>query len=471
MHRTLKALGVVSLAVGSLLALVLVAGAQDKADSRDSAPGVAVAEDSPSPAVKTPDATQPAGAGAPSAEAPVADKKPDAPPAVDVKPDAKPASPTVPPAEPAAETRPAAETEKAAEKPESAPAAQPMEPAKPQETPEPAPVARPPLSKDMTELRDNVRATLNAYRGKPLNTRDFTSGEVLLSCLAFGCQTTLLDAQSNANISAVGGLCWNYTCGGYQLLTTSEEGYLARVGYGLQSQPGQLMAVLAMARVSAMYELQVGQYRGNVANLVEFEKLECRKNTPMPMRLIGLSHYVDKDQTWKNRLGEEWSVAKLVESELARPIDAGTADFTDRLLALSYTLDRRAHRKQPVEGPFDQAAQYVAQCQQHTMSLQNSDGTWHPRFFALRGASRDSMGTLFATGRILEWLAVSLPDEQLSDPHVLLSVQYILKALGSQPPRWGATPYTARNMEAWMHALHALAVYDQRVFQPYDVAK
>ncbi len=71
---------------------------------------------------------------------------------------------------------------RAADDPAS-PAAQDTKPGK---SAPPAADASPALSKEMSALRDQLRAVLAAYAQAPLNTRDNTPGEILDACLALG---------------------------------------------------------------------------------------------------------------------------------------------------------------------------------------------------------------------------------------------------------------------------------------------
>ena len=57
---------------------------------------------------------------------------------------------------------------------------------------------------------------------------------------------------------------------------------------------------------------------------------------------------------------------------------------------------------------------------------------------------------------MLEWLVYSLPEEQLRDPRVVKSVEFIATLLDDQPNAdWSVGPLG--------HALHALAIYDKRI--------
>jgi hypothetical protein len=169
------------------------------------------------------------------------------------------------------------------------------------------------LSKEAVALRDRIRRTLALYFHQPVNTADNTPAEILAFCLAYGCDTEVRYGSSAGQAaSGVGCLCWNYPCAGYQLLTLQDQRPVARMGYGLQAYPSQLLGVLAMSAVPAKYQVRIGSFQGTVADLVAAEQLDCRSGADLSHKLIGMAFYVPEDQTWKNRLGETWSVERLL---------------------------------------------------------------------------------------------------------------------------------------------------------------
>jgi hypothetical protein len=121
-----------------------------------------------------------------------------------------------------------------------------------------------------------------------------------------------------------------------------------------------------------------------------------------------------------------------------------------------------------VDGHYQRADRYVAEFQQYAFDLQNSDGSWNPNFFAARGPGRDASGMLRSSGHILEWLVFCLPDSKLEDPRVVKSVGYVAGLLAEPYSRWNAAASTPREIDSVMHALHALRIYDRRVFKTYE---
>jgi hypothetical protein len=308
----------------------------------------------------------------------------------------------------------------------------------------PAADARPALSKEMSALRDQLRAVLAAYAQAPLNTRDNTPGEILDACLALGLGAQVFDVASNQKINAIGCLCWNYAADGARILTTNQTGILARTGYGLQSRPAELLAMFALNHLDAAYEMRAGRFQGTIADLIKTEQSACCRDADQSLRLVGLSFYLPEETAWKNAAGETWSLSRLVKEELNRDVDRSDRDATDRLLGLTFAVQRRTKKGQPIDGVYRQVQDLVNEFQPFALGLENADGSWNARFFELRGASRDAFGALRATAFIDEWLILSLAEDRLEDPGVVRSVSYLTSNLNAESSRWGRYAMSTR---------------------------
>lgn len=325
---------------------------------------------------------------------------------------------------------------------------------------------KPELPPEIANLRDRVRYTLAAYSKQPLNTRDFTPGEILLGCLPFGCQTEVYhDGQS---INGITCLCWNYPCAGYELLLDCDGHIGARVGYGFQSYPGQMLAMLARAKVPADYPLRSGKLVRNVADLVECEKLACRSGSGQSLRLAGLAHYLKKGATWKNSLDQDWSIDRLVDDELRLAPSAAAAGGMLRLAGLSVAVARHAPPKPVPDSPMARALSFLTEYQRYAFRFQSSDGSWPASIVDPSGKSNDQLGQLRASGYITSWLTLSLPTAELTKPEMIHAIDYLSQSLGSQQARWSFESVHRAGLEGLMQALNALAIYDQRAFKPFD---
>jgi hypothetical protein len=343
-------------------------------------------------------------------------------------------------------------------------------PEKPSSETPPSP--KPVLSPEMAALRDRVRTVTAQHFQDPLNTNDNTPSQILKFCLAFGCDTEIRYGNSaGSGMSGIGALCYNYPCAGYRLLTLDDGKAVARVGYGLQDAPGELIAMLAQSAVPESYEIRIGNWRGKVTTLVETEKLSCVPGGDLSQKLIGLSHYLPDGATWKNARSDAWSLERIVREELNRSPASDSGDATNHLMGLACALERHTRAGRPIEGQYDRAQKFLAEYQTFAFSLQNSDGSWNPGFFASKGTSRDVSGSLRATGRILEWLVASLPADRLQDRQVVLSARFVTALLESSYAQVNVAYASPREIDGLMHALHALKLYDRRVFKPAEPAK
>jgi hypothetical protein len=325
------------------------------------------------------------------------------------------------------------------------------------------------LSPEMAALRKGVRKALAVMQSQPFNTRDNTPGEIAHFCLVSGCDAEIgHGGPTGKKVNALGCLCWDFPCAGLRLLRAGDGRFMARIGYGLQSHPAEFLALLAQSAVPDDYEVRVGELSGTVADLVEYEKLHCRSGRDLSFALIGLMHYLKHDEAWKDDLGEDWSVERMIREELTRSSTLSGSELTHCLMGLSYAVDRRTKRELPLEGPFRSAQEYVDKFQKHALECQNPDGSWHPSFFDRQGTSTDVMGVVRSTGHILRWLVFSLPEDQLDDARVVRSITYVASLLGNQRSSWNVAAMSPRDIDAVMHAAHALAVYDRRVFKPVD---
>jgi len=336
------------------------------------------------------------------------------------------------------------------------------------ETPEPpAAEPKPPLTPAMAAVRDRLRRTTTSFYRRLPTSGTNTATDLMHYCLAFGCdsQVAMGTSSSAKKLNGITHLCWNYPSGGFEPLALSNGRIAAKLGYGVQHTPAQLLAVLAMSRVQLDYPARVGEHVATVAELVEHEKLSCRTGDDHSLKLIGLSYYVD-ESTWTNRQGEEWSIERMVGEELDKPMPAADARGTSRLMGLSQAVAQRVSRGLPVEGQLERARKFVADYQDYALTLQNSDGGWGPYFLAAKATSHDQATQLRSTGHVLEWLVMSLPEEQLEDARIVRSVEYVGRLLGSSRYRNGVHALSTREIESVMHALHALMVYDQRYLAP-----
>ncbi|MEC7696248.1 MAG: hypothetical protein VYA11_04050 [Planctomycetota bacterium] len=315
-----------------------------------------------------------------------------------------------------------------------------------------------PLSPELIALRSKLGRVIKMYREQEISVREKSAWSVMHSFIGYGVEKKVrIDHQGN-RASAIGWICFNNPCRGVRLFYLKNGEIYGRLGPGNQGHEGQFLAMLAQSRVHADYPMKVEGRDFTVLDLVEREKRSCRPKTELTFKLIGLSHYLESDETWKDDRGSDWNIPRLLKEEMQQPIIGAACGGTHRLFGLSYAINRRIHKGKPVDGQYRRAEVYIKDYQKYTFKMQNPDGSFSTRFFSGRGAANDLDRRLLTTGHISEWLAFSLSKKELTDPRMVHAMDYLAGLLlRGKYPGWKVGPLG--------HALHAVNIYNDRVFK------
>ncbi len=327
----------------------------------------------------------------------------------------------------------------------------------------PVPEPTKPLTRNQQYLRRRLRSVLSYYYRRPLNSRDHDPWELMHGMLAYGLHSRVLDTTSrNKPVTAIGYLCFNKPCKRKRLMHLTPDGQLdADVAYGLQGHRGQFLAMLAQCDVSPDYPLKVGGKEMTIVDLILAEQRTCYADSELTFKLIGLMHYLDSSATWVNEDGEPWDMPRLINEERNQRIRGAACGGTHRLSGLTLAAKLRVARGEPLDGEYLEAQRFVEKYQNLAFRLQNQDGSLSTEWFRGPGAEEDINRRVRTTGHLLEWLIYALPDEKLTDYRTVRAVNYLTSLLASNTDNlWEIGPLS--------HALHALVLYDQRVFRPHD---
>ncbi len=308
----------------------------------------------------------------------------------------------------------------------------------------------------LQRLAARIQRLLDYYKQRPLNTRDHNAWEVMHQVVAFGVETKVrVGGPRGPERPAIGWLCFNYPFRGFRILVLHNGLPLGNKGYGVQGHHGQLLAILAQSRLRKDYPLRVRSQQFTVADLIENEKRTCRSGMELTFKLIGLSYYISTTETWRAEDGQRWSISRLLREEIAAPIHGVTCGGTHRLMGYAYAVWKRRKEGLPIDGEFYRAEKYLADYHRWAFKLQNPDGSFSSQWLRYRAHSADPQRRLRTTGHILEWLAFSLPEEELTRPEMLRAVEHLVALLERNPDYpWAIGPLG--------HALHGLAIYHRR---------
>jgi hypothetical protein len=257
--------------------------------------------------------------------------------------------------------------------------------------------------------------------------------------------------------NAIDALCHNQRLKGVQLLSVRGGLPHPLEGPGLQGHPGQLLAILAQNQVPLDYPIRIGDQSFTVADLVKYEQQTCRSNLELTFKLLGLSHYLPVDATWTAEDGGAWSVERLLRLELRQPINGRqTCGGTHRLMAIHLAVAKRRADVGELDQTWSVAATYIDDYHAYAMSLFNPDGSFSTEWLERRAALVNPQRRVQTTGHVLEWLAVSLPDDQLQDERLMGSFAYLSALLMVNiGESWAVGPRA--------HALRAMRIYRDRL--------
>ncbi|HEY2881920.1 MAG TPA: hypothetical protein VGJ15_05790 [Pirellulales bacterium] len=317
-----------------------------------------------------------------------------------------------------------------------------------------------PLTPELAALGAKIRKVLATYEPKHLNARDNTCWEIMHGLVAFGPRTQIFrDGPGGTEVNAMGWLSWGGRCQGQPLIVLENDLPHPLYGVGLQGHDGQFLAMMAQWRVRPESPMHIGGKDFTVSDLIEEEKLSCQAGTELTFKLLALSHYLPSDAKWQSRFGEQWDIPRLLKAEIEAPVHGAACGGSHRLEAISWAVKERIKRGEPIDGQYARAAKYISDYQRYTLTnLQNPDGSLSTEWFNY-AADRpgDIDRKLQTTGHMLEFLVMSLPDEQLRDPRLLKTIDFLSSLMLANPDKaWSIGPLG--------HALHAQMVYHERMF-------
>jgi hypothetical protein len=313
---------------------------------------------------------------------------------------------------------------------------------------------------EVDRLVSQVQRVLNHYyANRLLNTKDQNCWEVMHWVIGYGVKSRILrGGPDGPPVNSIGWLCWGGRCDGQPLVLIDQGRIAAAKGVHVQGHHGQFLAILAQAKVMKDYPMRVGNRSFTVADLIETEKLGCQTGMELTFKLIALSHYCDSNETWLNSAGDEWSVSRLVQEEIKSPINGAACGGTHRLMGLSYAVNERLKRSEPLDGQFARADIYIRDFHRYAFGLQNADGSFSTDWFKGRQAKPDLERRLQTTGHILEWLVYSVPQESLTDPRLLRAVDFLsTMLLQDSDKEWP--------LGTLGHGLHSLAMFNERILK------
>jgi hypothetical protein len=322
----------------------------------------------------------------------------------------------------------------------------------------PSPAKQPRVEVPQTLDKRLQTAIDNVQQRDLLMTHGFWT--ILHGVLGLGMDVTLRDPMTGKRAKAIDMICDGAPINGMRFIPT---------GYGLDVQMGpmfvgqghqdQFIAEMAQQGMSADRVFHVLGKEYTFADFVNQAKMQAsvNQNQELSWTLIVIGQYVGLDASWVNTFGEPVTLKDLIRYELDQPIEEAACGGTHRLFGLTWVYHLHLQRGGKKEGIWKEVADKIDLYQKKARQYQNGDGSFSSKYLGGVGFTRDSERRINTTGHVLEWLSLSLSDEQLREAWVQNAASALaLMILENQgQPIEGGSLY---------HATHGLRLYRARVF-------
>lgn len=237
------------------------------------------------------------------------------------------------------------------------------------------------------------------------------------------------------------------------------------VPYAFEGHPNQFMGYMSMCNLPLDHKFKTtGDESITVADILRNAQMEVRAYDDNTWTLWLLAHYLGPDARWVNRYGEEWSVERLVQHEIASVVTRAPCGGTHGLFALSYARNGYIQSGRPLAGVWLEAEQKIRRYTEEARLYQNPDGFFSSNHFRGPGYSHDFSTRISAAGHILEFLMVALPQKRLEEEWVRRGVAAVAKDLVDHRKE-------SAECGGLYHSLDALVIYRDRVKPPAEPAK
>ncbi|MCP4786592.1 MAG: hypothetical protein GY903_07200 [Fuerstiella sp.] len=276
--------------------------------------------------------------------------------------------------------------------------------------------------------------------------------------LGLGPKLALYDPEASARVNALDYICSGGEVRGMRFIPTK---------YGLDVQNGpmfvgqghadQFVAEMVQAGLSPDHEFVVHGKQYTLMDFIRHTQSRVRVTTDQELSwaIVAIGQCLGTDISWTNSFDEQLHFEDLVRYELAQNVEEAACGGTHSLFGLSWIHQLHLRNGGQESGVWKEVVEKTARYHGRVRALQNPDGSFSTNFFRERGDASDMKLRINTTGHMLEWLALSLTDEQLQEPWVQRAANALsLMILDIQDsPMEGGTLY---------HAVHALRLYRSR---------
>jgi len=312
-------------------------------------------------------------------------------------------------------------------------------------------------------LQQRIELAVDQVRHRDLlTTHGFWT--IFHGIVGLGPSVTLKIPDTGWKVNAVEYVCSGAPVRGMEFIPT-KDGLDVRNGETFVSQghQDQFIAELAQWNMPPDRKFIVHGKEYTYMDFVRHTKARAslKAHQELSWAILVLGQYLGTDISWTNNSGEKLHFEDLIRYELDQPMDTAACGGTHRLFDLAWVYYLHLRKGGKTEGVWKDVVENTRQHQKLARQFQNPDGSFSTNFFRKPGNEPDNKQLrMNTTGHILEWLALTLPDDELNAQWVEQAVnaltQMFFEIQGEQME--GGTLY---------HAVHGLLIYYARVYDQH----
>lgn len=318
-------------------------------------------------------------------------------------------------------------------------------------------------------LKERLDSALDlAYRHRRLNLRDHAAWQIVHGAVAFGRAFPM--EKDGEIVSAVDYLLAGGRMKGWNLepgdMLGGRQGLRAVLEQGSKTGQGhydQWLGYLSGCNIPPDQTIVVGDKTFTLADLMAQVEWDVPRNLDQEYSwtIMGLTTYHPTDYSWTASDGKQWTIEKLVAIEAQHDLSTSACGGAHRLCGLTLALNRHLAQGGQVTGGWDLARDRIEQSLQKAREFQNSDGSLSSNYLQRPGRSADLSENLGATGHVLEFVVLAVPDSQIRDEWIKRAALFLCDVLER-------TKDVPLECGALYHAVHGLVIYRERLFGPRE---
>lgn len=308
-------------------------------------------------------------------------------------------------------------------------------------------------------LQTRVEGALRHVRERDLLTTN-SFWTIFHGILGVGCDAELLDGITRKRVNAIDYFANGGEIRGLHFIPTL-HGLDVQTGpvFVGQGHQDQFIAEMAQWGMPIDRRFLVLGKEYTFRDFVRHAQMRTsvKSNQELSWAILIIAQYLGTDIKWTNGVGERLHFDDVVRYELDQPIEDAACGGTHRLFGLCWAWHYHLKRGGKTEGVWKDVSAKMETYKLRARKNQNSDGSLSTRYLAGPGKSPDVQLRIGTTGHVLEWLALTLSDEELKQPWVqeaAAALALMILDSSGRPIESGAL----------YHATHGLHLYHTRVF-------